>query len=625
MQVIDLADNKEKKFSGWFVVRNRSRSEVEKGIGPMERFENEQDFFNKEPWLRLRDEGSTGTKALKGHLANLLSKRIKATFPTFLEEIQRLQSFAQSELLSLGKARKTLVQKRSYLTGIAAQIHDIALQSLRGRYDSTTADGKKLRKIIRDLNDKFVLDMKMNGHSVPFVVQHVPFVAPHVGADWGKPVVTATNQPKTSNGPGFGGPNLADVGSPCLGTTSIPFQPQQSKEPTERIICIWQSIPFMAAYKGFSFEELRLSDYLQNPSISSTPNDGRGFGGFGSSVQAKPATSLFGQSSQPTQPRQGSPAFGASSQPEQSSHSGLFGGSPLFGAQTSPKPYTSVADTAHQVQSQEIYRWIRDEIKACRGTELQGTLNPDVLPTLFHKQARNWRGIAELYFHAVLQTIFTALVQILHSVCADPLTRKRIEDLLREANQESKKRGSAQLTSRLNEILSRHLQTSNPAFEQKVSEARRLRFQAALARYKSSRPSATSQLSTNGTAAEKTAQPTDDLLVIDMRDTESLFAQLHFSNSQNLEDEVHDTLKAYYEIAREDFVGYVNDHIVEQYLYDAHGPVLLFDSVYVAGLNDEKIEALAVEDETLVQKRAEKEEALSRLSRAEEIAQRYQS
>ena len=771
-QVISLAYDNPKNFREWFVVRNRTNSEVERGIGPVERFEREEKFFDTETWKKLREKGCTGTKALKDYLANLLSKRIKASFPTYLTEIQRLQTSTQLDLLSLGTARKTLVQKRSYLTGLATNINDLASPGLRGRYESMTTNGMKLRKIVRDDNDRFALSMKNYGHSVPFA-------SPPLGL-WGKQLSSQTagfgkavEDPKpTVSGSGslFGGGSFANatpekVGPSCPGTASLPSFPHiPFSEPNEKPI--GQSISFKAPYNKFSFEELRLSDTLQTTSTSSTPNKGATAGstafGSTSTTNPQPSNSVFGASSQPnggssgggfggfgsshptsSTPKQGAAAgstgFGNTSttNPQSStsvfgaptqSKGGLFGGgsgqnptgtSGVFGSSQSTssttnkgvaadptsfgstsvfggprggfgqKPTGLFSNAAHSEQTPttnlfsssgqsnlkppnlfgnngpqnqtsgngvtgksrqpnqtstsvlsgnslfdrpvaqfffalDIYQWIRDVIKASRGTELQGTLNPDVLPTLFHDQARKWREIAERHFLTVSDTVFNALTQILDLVCKDSLTRTRIQGLMYEANEESKKQGLAKLCSRMDDILSRHLQTSNPAFEQKVSEARRMRFHAALERFKLSKSSSTTNPAPgNGTAAGGT--PQEDVLTINMRDTESLFKELHFSNARNLEDEIHDTLKAYYEIAREDFVGYVNDHIVEEFLYDPRGPVLFFSPLYVAGLDDEKIEELAVENDELVEKRERCEEALARLGRAEEIARRFKS
>ena len=108
-----------------------------------------------------------------------------------------------------------------------------------------------------------------------------------------------------------------------------------------------------------------------------------------------------------------------------------------------------------------------------------------------------------------------------------------------------------------------------------------------------------------------------------MRYTAALFAELHMSNSRNLENEIHDTLKAYYEIARDDFIEYVTQHIVESFMNSEDGPVLCFSPVYVAGLSDDDIEDLGMEDKTVARQRVDKEATLERLKHAERIALRY--
>ena len=287
----------------------------------------------------------------------------------------------------------------------------------------------------------------------------------------------------------------------------------------------------------------------------------------------------------------------------------------LFGNFNSTPIQTSVPSAGQE----EIYRWIRDEIKACRGTELKGTLNPDVLPLLFHKQVRKWRQISESHFLTVRTITVNALVQLFESVCTDPLTRQRMEQSIKDVNLQSKSQGLSKLLDRIDNISAKHLQTSNPAFEQKVSEARKMRFDAAIKRYMAFNGPSVNPLNPPNPRADNE----NYFHVIDMRDTAALFAELHMSNSQNLEDEVHDTLQAYYEVARENFIEYVNQHIVEPYLDDPQGPVMFFSPMYVAGLDNQKIESLAAEDQALVENRESKREALSRLNRAKEIAEKY--
>lgn len=86
----------------------------------------------------------------------------------------------------------------------------------------------------------------------------------------------------------------------------------------------------------------------------------------------------------------------------------------------SPHPKASNPKTA------EIYDWIRQEISANRGTELQGTLNPDVLPALFHRQAQKWKTLASDYFTSITESALLAMSYILQGLCPDIYTLRAI-------------------------------------------------------------------------------------------------------------------------------------------------------------------------------------------------------
>ena len=618
-QIVNDAENKEKHLHhGWFVVRNRTPSEVEEGIGPMVHSSREQEFFSGKPWYQLPTE-RRGTEALKKYLAELLCNRIEKVFPTILSDIRTRRNRTAVELEALEVPRTSVEQKRAYLTRIAHGLNQLATQSLRGRYDRIAGHDMKLRMKVRDANDWFASEMNTNGHFLAF--SHGPLGS---NAQAGK---VRTHRPAAQ---------------------TIPFQAHTERE-HEGMVSSFQSITSMGPYKDHSFEELRLSHYsqAQPPALSEpftsapglmfgaptpqnlTKTTGQNSGGNIFAASTPPSlTKPFGQDSSPfasfgipsatsqskTQAtRQNSGGFGSLGLPDSTpqSQTKTTGQDSVFPS-TSKSPSPSRGNPSIQKEPDGIYPWIRNEIKTSRGTELQGTMNPDVLPILFHKQAGKWREISESHFKKVSTIAYSATSQALDAVCKDPITRKKIMSLISEVSIRSKDRFLALLSQRVDHILSRHLQTNNPAFEEKVSEARKRRFHAALERYKTSRQS-------------KVLFPDDgDRLVIDMRDVDALFAELHMSNSLNLEAEVHDTLKAYYEIARDDFIEYVTQLIVEPYLSDPEGPVLFFSPVYVAGLKDEDIQLLGQEDETSVRKRAEKEETLARLNRAEQIAREYE-
>ena len=165
---MDLARNKEKKFHhGWFVVRNRTPSEVEANIEDSERLEKEHSFFDQQPWNGLSSH-RRGTEALKNFLTTLLCSRIERAFPKLLKDITALRNETMSELQTIGTPRTSIESKRAYLTKLAQDFKDRASQSLDGRYLSTMSNDTKLRMKVCEANDTFALKMRIDGHSVPF-------------------------------------------------------------------------------------------------------------------------------------------------------------------------------------------------------------------------------------------------------------------------------------------------------------------------------------------------------------------------------------------------------------------------------------------------------------------------
>lgn len=686
---MDLARNNEKHFRhGWFVVRNRTPSEAEASLEPIQRNLREKKFFESAPWNALPSH-RRGTQALKKYLADLLCSRIQETFPVMLLIIGNRIRSTQSQLNSLGEPRDGIERKRVYLIKLAQDFHSLASLALRGRYDSKTPDNVKLRRMVREANDAFVNDMKINGHTVPFIET--------------SPGESESVQGGSSTG--FAKPDFGLVGLYTPLRNDIPFEMQlhREKDWDQNIVHIYQSISCIPSQRDFSFEEIRLRDSFPNASNSKREN---AFGQFNnvsfgtSSSNSNHGDSLFGNvfrvpsgtsqtslgafrddlATTPSKPLFSGSSTATHDKPifeklKQSSGSGLAASqspSILFGAGSATTPpkslfgsdSTAIHDKASfgklepasssifihkplvnffsdpkgfatetrsageaaalvkalEPASSEIYEWIRLEVKASRGTELQGILNPDILPILFHKQIQKWETISADHFRRVSRLTVDILIHMLETVCSDSLIRNRLEKIIRQASASAEFQGHSKLIERLQDLRSRHLQTSNPAFEDKVREAQLNRFDAALDRYRRAHnpPVATgfasSKSSFNRTSAE---------LKISMRDTASLFADLHISTSRNLEDEIHDILKVYYEITMNDFVEFVNQLVIEPYLHDPKGPVLLFSPLYIAGLAESEIESLAAEPLSTQQERVDLMATLERLRVAERIAGKY--
>lgn len=210
-----------------------------------------------------------------------------------------------------------------------------------------------------------------------------------------------------------------------------------------------------------------------------------------------------------------------------------------------------------------------------------------------------------------MQATGIVMGKIRDEIVHEKITRNKIWKVICDASEAQQADKERRLNERMEDLTKKHLQTSDPAFLENVDKARLVRFQAALYRYQR-----------ESTTTKKT-QANKNQLVIDLRNASALFDELHISNSRNLEHEIHDTLKAYYDIARDDFIEFVTQLIVEKYLDNKDGPVLRFSPNYMANLSDKDIEELAKENEAAVLERVELEETLARLRGAEEIALRY--
>ncbi|KAF9193867.1 hypothetical protein BGZ50_006921 [Haplosporangium sp. Z 11] len=139
-----------------------------------------------------------------------------------------------------------------------------------------------------------------------------------------------------SNSFGGGGGLIGGGGMTAAGgngTVNPPFAPVVEKDPTTGQNSHYQSITAMQAYRGFSFEELRLQDYQQGRKF---PGQGAGFGatttGFGQ--QQQPAATGFGAQTSTGFGANTSAigGFGASSGGFGNTATSGFGTTPGFGA-----------------------------------------------------------------------------------------------------------------------------------------------------------------------------------------------------------------------------------------------------------------------------------------------------
>ncbi|KAL6229209.1 hypothetical protein BDW75DRAFT_110131 [Aspergillus navahoensis] len=155
---------------GWHALRNRSFET--RDISDNARDEQEKDFFSQGRWTSLPRE-SLGVDALRRRLSSILLEHIRHSLPGLITDIQQKISGREQKLSKLGPPRSTLQQQRGFLLHISSSFERITAQALNGVYADDffggfgdakgTADIRRLRAVVRQLNDFFAEAMTIRG------------------------------------------------------------------------------------------------------------------------------------------------------------------------------------------------------------------------------------------------------------------------------------------------------------------------------------------------------------------------------------------------------------------------------------------------------------------------------
>ena len=600
-EILRCAQNEVLHLShGWFVVRNRSRSEADQGISSVKRQQLEDEFFAKEPWTDLQPN-RRGTPALKKYLTDLLCTNIETIFPSLLNDIEHRHQSLSKDALDLGQPRSSVEDKRLYLSRIAQDFNANMSDTLRGRYEAMKNDSVKLRTFIRQMNDDFAEEIINHGHLLSFASIPESQTGKRSGSSSFGSNATGVSTPRPRSNDANKAPLSVDEPAP----PSSSFGPRLTRQRG--------SSPYARKFSYPEADDTSLSESSDEDVIDKMAHSVNGMRLTTDYNQTENAGLFSTPSKQERLSVSSTPSRGGvvSKGSFSSAQSTLTAPSTVEDSMEEPvsvgKPQQKVANPHCDI----IYEWIGREVKASRGTELPGTINPNVLPVLFRHQASKWEGIAKKHLHNVVKRVDSACIATLDQSCKDNSVNKRLGKLLRNAKEKSQQKAFDALNDRIATMQTRHLQTNNPDFEKRVDEARRLRFSAALQHYKIA----------NSVGKSSTDQ--SNKLVINLNHLDLLFNNVHMAVARNLEIDIHDILKSYYEIERTNFIENVNQLIVEAYLNDPQGPCLQFSPMYLSGLGNEEIDRLAAEDEKLVEKRQECEAKLRQLEKVRGIAERY--
>ena len=208
-----------------------------------------------------------------------------------------------------------------------------------------------------------------------------------------------------------------------------------------------------------------------------------------------------------------------------------------------------------------LYREIRRQIDENRGEELTGMLNPAVLKPLWAKQTKKWREIAEDHLNTIISLATAVALRIFeyasNSVAITERAKSKLVGIITSFAETDKAKYMQQLHDLCHRNATMALQTVDPAYGVKIRAAQQQRFSFALGRFHVSHPpknTLAQLLPGEGRAVLDTADATEVyrhwIIVHESHSTE-LFNEIHphGARSQNIEDEIHDILRAYYDVS----------------------------------------------------------------------------
>ncbi|KAJ5664593.1 hypothetical protein N7462_011406 [Penicillium macrosclerotiorum] len=160
---------------GWHVLRNRGDNA--KKSSDDERDSKEREFFDQGRWASL-PRRQVGIESLRHRLSTVLLNQIRHSIPSLIVEIHEKIEHHRQELKQLGTERSTIQGQRGFLLDISSGFAQIVRQALDGLYtdrffdeqDHSTSDAaaetidyRRLRAVIRELNEFFADAMSING------------------------------------------------------------------------------------------------------------------------------------------------------------------------------------------------------------------------------------------------------------------------------------------------------------------------------------------------------------------------------------------------------------------------------------------------------------------------------
>lgn len=245
--------------------------------------------------------------------------------------------------------------------------------------------------------------------------------------------------------------------------------------------------------------------------------------------------------------------------------------------------------------------WIKDVHLQSRGLDL-GTFNPHFLSLSFAEQSSKWGDVTKIYMTRVIITLHRFIAAALKSVCSEDQVRSHLWSSILEKVVESYKMAIAQANILIEVEQRKQPYTLNRKFAQALSKARGYRITELL------RP----------TARKDARQYGDVQYMVNLDDVAK--AAEGKRNVEQLQEDIHDILQAYYSLAADRFIDNVFQQAVDYWLL--HGPtspLKVFTQEWVINLEPEELERIVGETKLAKRRRLRLAKKIEDLSNALKI------
>ena len=245
--------------------------------------------------------------------------------------------------------------------------------------------------------------------------------------------------------------------------------------------------------------------------------------------------------------------------------------------------------------------WINDVYLQSRGLDL-GTFNANLVSMAFAEQSRKWGDMTKIYMSRVIVTIHRFIAAALRSVCPEEQARGQLWSAILESLLERYKMAMAQASLLIEVEQRKQPYTLNRRFAEELSKARGYRVTELL------RPK-----------ARKDGRKYGELQFMVNLDDIAKAAEGK-SNVEQLQEEIHDILHAYYYLALDRFIDNVFQLAVDYcLLHGPSSPLKVFTQDWVINLESEQLELIVGETKSAKRRRSKLVKKIEDLSNALKI------